>query len=120
VVTARGREAGAALGADPADAVAQIAARVLRLVDAHDGTESMTTIVGGMRLTDYLPTRTFELAVHTADLATALDESPDVPPTAATQALQVVAELAVADRLAGPLLLAATGRSGLPAAFSVL
>lgn len=119
-VAERGRQAGTALGADPADAVAQIAARVLRLVDGRDGTELVTTIVGGMRLADYLPTRTFELAVHTADLATALGQSTDVPATAATQALRVVADLALAEGLAGTLLLAATGRPGLPSGFSVL
>jgi uncharacterized protein (TIGR03083 family) len=119
-VAARGRDAGAALGADPASAVAEIAARVLPLVDAQEGIEVVTTIADGMRLGDYLPTRTFELAVHTADLATALGVAPEVPATAATQALHVIAELAVADGLAGPLLLAATGRTGLPAGFSVL
>lgn len=119
-VAARGRDAGTALGADPAGAVAEIAARVLPLVATKDGTELVTTVAGGMRLGDYLPTRTFELAVHTADLATALGAPPDVPATAAAQALQVVAELAVADGLAGPLLLTATGRPGLPAGFSVL
>jgi uncharacterized protein (TIGR03083 family) len=119
-VAARGREAGSALGTDPADAVAKIAARILRLVDTTNGTELVTTIMGGMRLADYLPTRTFELAVHTADLATALGESPDVPPTAATQALRIVADLAVVDGCTGTLLLATTGRSGLPSGFSVL
>lgn len=119
-VAARGRDAGAALGVDPAAAVAEIAARVLALVDAQDGAELVMTIAGGMRLGDYLPTRTFELVVHTADLATALGVPPDVPATAAAQALYVVADLAVADGLAGPLLLAATGRPGLPAGFSVL
>lgn len=119
-VAARGRDAGTALGTDPAAGVAQISARVLRLVDTQDGTELMTTIAGGMELGDYLPTRTFELAVHTADLATALGVRPDVPATAAAQALHVIADLAVADGLAGPLLLAATGRPGLPARFSVL
>jgi mycothiol maleylpyruvate isomerase-like protein len=119
-VAARGRDAGAALGSDPATAVAEIAARVLALVDARDGTELVTTIAGGMRLGDYLPTRTFELAVHTADLATVLAVPPDVPATAAAQALTVVTDLAVKDSLAGPLLLAATGRPGLPADFSVL
>jgi uncharacterized protein (TIGR03083 family) len=119
-VAARGRDAGAALGADPAAAVAEIAARVLPLVDARDGSELMTTIAGGMRLADYLPTRTFELAVHTTDLAAAIGVPPDVPALAAAQALHLVADLAVADGLAGPLLLAATGRRGLPAGFSVL
>jgi len=118
-VTARGRDAGAALGSDPAAAVAEIAARVLRILDARDGTELLTTIVGGMRLADYLPTRTFELAVHTSDLATALGEPLDVPETAAAQALRLVAELALGDGRAGPLLLAATGRPR-PPGFSVL
>src|SRR5262249_40837917 len=114
-VAARGRDAGTALGTDPPAAVAEIAARVLPLVDTQDGTALIMTIAGGMRLGDYLPTRTFELAVHTADLATALGAPPDVPATAAAQALNIVADLAVADGLAGPLLLAATGRPGLPA-----
>ena len=119
-VAARGREAGDALGTDPAAAVAGIAARVVPLVEACDGSELVTTIVGGMRLSDYLPTRTFELVVHTADLASALGVSPDVPALPATQALELVAQLAVGEGLAGPLLLAATGRHGLPGGFSVL
>jgi uncharacterized protein (TIGR03083 family) len=111
-VAVRGREAGAALGADPASAVAEIAARVLPLVGSCDGTELVTTIAGGMRLSDYLPTRTFELAVHTADLATALGVPVDIPATAATQALQIVSDLAVGDGRTGDLLLLATGRRG--------
>ena len=119
-VAERGREAGAALGPDPAAAVAEIAARVLPVVGACDGTEVITTIAGGMRLADYLPTRTFELVVHTADLAAALDLPADVPPVPAAEALALVAELAVAGDLAGPLLRAATGRDALPPGFSVL
>ena len=119
-VAARGHEAGSALGADPAAAVAEIAVRVLALVDACDGTELLTTIAGGMRLSNYLPTRTFELAVHTADLATALGAPLDVPATAATQTLHIVTDVAVGDGRAGPLLLLATGRAGIPAGFSVL
>ena len=73
-----------------------------------------------MRLADYLPTRTFELTVHTADLALALGERINAPSTAAAQALALVADLALTDGTAGQLLLLATGRSGLPAGFSVL
>ena len=119
-VAQRGRDAGDALGDDAASAVAEIAARVVPLVDAQDGGTLLTTIAGGMRLEDYLPTRTFELAVHTCDLATALGLPPEVPDTAAAQALRVVSELAVTRGQAGPLLLAATGRPGLPAGWSVL
>jgi hypothetical protein len=119
-VARRGRDAGEALGVDPAAAVAGIAARVLPLVAACDGTELLTTIVGGMRLADYLPTRTFELVVHTTDLTTALGVPADVPTGPALQALDVVARLAVAGGHTGPLLMAATGRRGLPEGFSVL
>jgi uncharacterized protein (TIGR03083 family) len=119
-VAQRGRDAGAALGEDPAAGVAAIAARVLPVVAACTGDELPTTLAGGMRLADYLPTRTFELVVHTCDLATALGLRLDVPPAAAAQALGVVADLAVGDGAAGTLLLALTGRTGLPAGFSVL
>ena len=93
---------------------------MIALVDTADGSELVTTIAGGMRLADYLPTRTFELAVHTADLARALDVPLDIPATAAAEALHLVTDLAVAEGRAGPLLLAATGRPGLPDGFSVL
>jgi len=119
-VAMRGREAGAALGPDPATAVAGIAARVLAVVAACDGSELLTTIAGGMRLGDYLPTRTFELTVHTADLASALGEPLDVPPVPAAQALQLVNDLAVDEGLAGQLLLLATGRRRAASPFSVL
>lgn len=73
-----------------------------------------------MRPADYLVTRTFELTVHTADLALALNEPISTPSTAAAQALALVADLALADGTAGSLLLLATGRTELPAGFSVM
>jgi hypothetical protein len=45
---------------------------------------------------------------------------PDVPAAAAAQALNIVVGLALTGGLAGSLLLAAAGRPGLPAGFSVL
>ena len=118
-VAERGRAAGEALGADPAAAVAAIAARVVPLVDGRAGDVLLTTVAGGMRLDDYVPTRTFELAVHTSDLASALGVPLDVPASAAAQALALVTDLAVGEGRAGPLLLAATGRR-LPSGYSVL
>lgn len=117
-VAQRGRDAGAALGDDPAAAVAGIAGRVVAFVGTHDGAEMLTTVAGGMRLADYLPTRTFELVVHGADLCRALGSAPTPPDSAARQALELVAALAVERGRAGDLLLAATGRPG--PAFSVL
>lgn len=119
-VAERGRQAGAALGDRPADAVAAIAERVLARVDAADGTEMVTTAAGGMRLADYLPTRTFELVVHTCDLAAATDQPLRVPAAAAAETVGLAGLLAVDAGHAGPLLLAVTGRRGLPGGFTVL
>ncbi len=119
-VAVRGEDAGRALGEDPAAAVAAIAGRVVPLVEGRDGATLLTTIAGGMRLDDYLPTRTFELTVHTCDIAVALGTPLDVPASAAEQSLALVADLAVAGGRAGPLLLAATGRPAPPPGWSVL
>jgi hypothetical protein len=119
-VSERGRLAGQALGADPPGAVRTIVARVLPRVARADGSELVTTVVGGMRFRDYLPTRVFELAVHGADLASALDLPAEVPPTAAASGLRTAADLAVTSGRAATLLRAVTGRTGLPAGFSLL
>lgn len=119
-VAQRGRDAGSALGNDPVSAVATIVDRVNTLVADRDGAELLTTIAGGMRLSDYLPTRVFELVVHTADLCTALDQPADPPPIAAALALRLAGDLVVADGRAADVLLALCGRRPLPAGFTVL
>ena len=119
-VAQRGIDAGQALGDDPAAAVAELADRVTALVWRSTGEERMTTIAGGMRLHDYLPTRTFELVVHTCDLATALDLPLTPPPLAARHAMHLVSELLVDDAHAGEALLALTGRRSPPPDFSVM
>lgn len=119
-VAQRGRDAGDALGLDPAAAAAGILARVLPLLDPLDGTELVATAGGGMRIADYLPTRVFELVVHTADLAVAIGVPADPPAGPATRTLALISQLAIADGHAATVLLAFTGRHGLPSGFSVL
>lgn len=119
-VTARGREAGEALGEHPAAEVAAIAERIVARVAGCTGGELVSTVVGGMRLRDYLPTRTFELVVHTTDVCQALGLPMDVPAAPAREAMAIVADLASVEGSLGRLLLAVTGRRGLPAGFSVL
>jgi uncharacterized protein (TIGR03083 family) len=119
-VAARGREAGAALGSDPATAVQDIATRVLAQVTTAPDEMLVNTPVGGMRLIDYLPSRVFELAVHTLDIAAALPVAVTLPATVAAVSLHLLADLAVQPGKAASLLLAATGRHALPAGFSVL
>lgn len=119
-VAQRGRDAGAALGADPAAAVVEIADRVTARVKGTAPDALVATPVGGMHLAQYLPTRTFELTVHTCDLATALGRTLVVPEAAAAESLALAGALAARSGLAGPLLLAATGRTGLDPGYTVL
>jgi uncharacterized protein (TIGR03083 family) len=119
-VAARGRAAGMALGSDPIAAVQDIAARVLAQVKTVSDEVLVSTPVGGMRLLDYLPTRIFELAVHTLDIAAALPVTVTLPESVATVVLHLLADLALQPDKAAALLLAATGRRTLPAGFSVL
>src|SRR5919202_1654122 len=71
-IAERGRQAGAALGDDPHAAVGALAERVLTLVDSSPDDALITNPMSTMTLIGYLPTRTFELAVHTLDLADAV------------------------------------------------
>ena len=119
-VAARGRAAGAALGSDPMAAVRDIAARVLAHVKTVSDAILVSTPVGGMRLIDYLPSRVFELGVHTLDLAAALPVPVALPETVATVAVHLLADLAAHAGKAASLLLAGTGRGALPVGFSVL
>jgi len=119
-VAQRGRDAGAALGPDLPGAVAALAERVVARVEASPPDAFVATLAGGMHLADYLPTRTFELTVHTCDLVVALGGAPVPPPAAAASALHLAAELAGASDAAGEVLLALTGRRPLPQGFTVL
>lgn len=119
-VAQRGRDAGVRLGEDPVSAVEAIAERVLLRVRCADQNTPVSTPVGGMHLAGYLPTRTFELTVHTCDLAAALGQPLDVPPVAAAASLTLLGGLAAEAGLAGSLLLAGTGRRNLPDGYTVL
>ncbi|POH68830.1 hypothetical protein C3B61_02670 [Cryobacterium zongtaii] len=123
LIAQRGRETAATLGAQPAVAVAELAARVLARVATLDGSEPADTPAGRIRIAEYLPSRTLELTVHTSDLlqsqgVPAADQT--VPEPAAAATLHVLADLAAHKGLSAPLLRAATGRAPLPAGFSVL
>lgn len=122
-ITQRGRDAGAALGDEPAISVERILNRVLDRVYASDEDALVATPVGDMYLVDYLPTRTFELTVHTCDLALVVEglEQPlEVPKSAAMQSLSLLGELAIERGVAPSILLSMTGRQQLPFGFSIL
>jgi uncharacterized protein (TIGR03083 family) len=120
-VADRGRQAGLALGENPAQFVDALAHRVLELVESA-GNPLIHTGAGGMRLENYLSTRTFELVVHSLDIAAAV---PDIePPEFSDQVLGEVASVAAtAAVLRGrgvELMLALTGRATLSRGFSIV
>ena len=119
-IVERGRQAGRALGDDPAATIDDLVQRAL--ADLAGAGNPLIAVVGGMgiRLHNYLPTRTFELIVHGLDIAraTAVDFHPgdDVLEAATTLA----ARTAVALGEGVTVLSALTGRSALPPSFSVV
>lgn len=119
-VAERGREAGVALGPDPAAAVHALLDEAAAAVEAVAGDPVIETIAGGMHLSAYLPTRNFELTVHSLDIAAASGLGIELPAQALADALQLATELA-ARRGDGPaVLLALTGRQALPSNYSAL
>jgi uncharacterized protein (TIGR03083 family) len=119
-VVERGRQAGRDLRDDPAGAVDALVSRVLdELAVAGD---PLITVLGGagIRLHTYLPTRTFELAVHSLDIARAVGISLILPSDVLDEALVLASGIAVAAGQGETVLLALTGRTALPPSFSVV
>lgn len=119
-VAERGRKAGRDLGDDPVAAIDALVTRVLaELATAGD---PLITVIGGMgiRLHTYLPTRTFELAVHGLDIARAAGVRHSLPAEVLAEALELATNTAALTGHGETLLLALTGREHLPPSFSVV
>ena len=119
-VAERGRQAGIALGDEPAHTINTLVQEALAALDAVHGDPVIDTIAGGMQLSEYLPTRTFELTVHTLDIAVARGRIVTPPATALEDALRLVTELATRRGEGSAVLLALTGRTPLPDGYSVV
>ena len=119
-VVERGRRAGRDLGDDPAATVDDLLARVLG--ECSGAGDPLITVIGGagIRLHTYLPTRTFELAVHGLDIARAVGVSFAPPADVLEEATGLAARIAVAEGHGETVLLALTGRAELPSSFSVV
>jgi hypothetical protein len=68
----------------------------------------------------YLPTRTFELAVHGLDIARAIDISLELPADVIEEATVLAARIGAAEGHGNTVLMALTGRAGLPPSFSIV
>ena len=117
----RGIAAGEALGDDPSAALRGLYDDARAALDALDGQDPLIeTIAGGMRVSDYLPTRTFELTVHGLDIARATGLPFTPPRQALAESLGVAAASAVELGFGATVLLALTGRQPLPEGTSVV
>lgn len=119
-IVERGRQAGRELGTDPAATVDGLVDEVLGELD-HAGDPLITVIGGlGIRLSSYLPTRTFELAVHSLDIARACGIALVLPDDVLADATVLAARIGLALGQGESMLLALTGRSTLAESFSVV
>ena len=112
-------DAGAALGADPAATFAGLLAEAEAALAAHpDPDEVIETVLGAMRLGDYLDTRIVELVVHGTDLAACLRTPIHLPTDAVAATVAILGRAAVLTGQGERLLRLATGRDG--STFSVV
>ncbi|MEZ0342060.1 maleylpyruvate isomerase family mycothiol-dependent enzyme [Mycobacterium sp. pV006] len=119
-IVERGRQAGRDLGQNPTGAVADLARQAL--ADVAAAGDPLIEVIGGhgIRLGKYLPTRTFELTVHSIDIARATGVETTVPVDVLADAAALAARIGVALGHGPALLLALTGRADLPDGFSVV
>ncbi|OBF29620.1 maleylpyruvate isomerase N-terminal domain-containing protein [Mycobacterium sp. ACS4331] len=119
-IVERGRQAGQALGADPVSTIDTLVEQALADIDAAG--DPLITVIGGVgiRLSSYLPTRIFELAVHGLDIAEAARVEFTPPSDVLTAATVLAAQIAVAFGDGPTVLRSLTGRAALPPRYSVV
>ena len=120
-IVERGRQAGAALGENPADTVDALVEEVLGRLDVVTGDPLIAVIGGlGIRLSTYLATRTFELAVHSLDIAAATEIVFALPDEVLEETTQLAMRIACTLGDGAMVLHALTGRRRLPESFSIV
>ncbi|AKK29408.1 maleylpyruvate isomerase N-terminal domain-containing protein [Mycobacterium sp. EPa45] len=117
-IDARAVQAGLSLGERPLDVLRELQDRASTVLDTDD--RIIQTIAGGMRLSDYLPTRIFELGLHSIDLARAIGAPESLPPEVADSILTLSLDVARRRGDSQALLCALTGRGALAAGYSIV
>lgn len=112
-VAARGHQAGRDLGPAPLTTIREgIESARAALERVGDGEPVVPTAAGGMRLGDYLPTRTFELVAHSYDIAHATGARVPATQPVLVSAIQTAASAAALVGDPAALLLHLLGRPG--------
>ncbi|WP_203834559.1 maleylpyruvate isomerase N-terminal domain-containing protein [Winogradskya humida] len=114
------RKAGEALGDDPGAAVIDFARKATQALSAAGDADVIASPGGGMRVRDWIPTRTFELVVHGLDVAAAANVPVEFAGQVVTDVTLQAAKTAATGPEAAFLLRALTGRATLPTGFSVV
>lgn len=94
-VAARGVEAGHELGDEPAEVIETMIERVRVALAATEGNPGISSRFGGIRLHDYLQTRTVELVVHTSDISLAVGRESHLPEDAVRTTLLTICAAAM-------------------------
>ena len=118
-IAERGRQAVAALGADPVGAVRASAERTRATIAEADEHATVGTPFGTMPLCDYLPSRAAELVLHGLDLAAAIGVDAAPNDHAMRGTLAFLADRAVTRGDGLVVARALAGRATLPPGFSV-
>jgi uncharacterized protein (TIGR03083 family) len=119
-IAARGVEAGKNLSENSGEEFEATLGRALKLI-AENGPDRIVAIGPiGIRLGEYLRTRTFELVVHSLDIAKAANLRHDIPTDVIANVADLAARVAVRKGNGEELLFALTGRRPLPLRFSIL
>lgn len=114
------RDTGKALGEEPVEAVSGFVGQATAALARVGDDDFVATPVGGMRVRDWLPTRTFELVVHGTDVSVAAGVPISLDPEVLAEAAALSARIAVATGEGVGVLRALTGRGTLRAGFSVV
>ncbi len=118
--TAVAVEDGVALGGEPSATVDRLVSQALAKIDRAADADLVTSAAGGMRLDNFLQTRTFELVVHSLDIASAVGIDHGVAGEVLGEACTLAARIAVLTGEGVVVLRALTGRGDLGHAFSVV
>lgn len=115
------RRAADDLGPDPVAAVDRIVRQALSdLEGAEDRVVGVFGGVLGIRLSSFVPTRIFELAVHSLDIARATGIPLVLPAAVIAETTMLAAKIAVESGHGAEVLLSLTGREPLAPGFSAL
>ncbi|GAA2683927.1 maleylpyruvate isomerase family mycothiol-dependent enzyme [Actinoplanes palleronii] len=108
------------LGEQPAEQISTLIGRATAALSQVNDDDLVLTAAGGMRVRDWIPTRTFELVVHGLDAAAATGLDLDLPVETVAESVRLAYRSALALGAGVPLLRALTGREPLPPGFTIV